>query len=54
MSTITTILGLLTLIIPHDPLFYGLSNAIAYGLAVGTILTLAVVPSLYAIFFRAK
>jgi len=54
MSTITTILGLLTLIIPHDPLFYGLANAIAYGLAVGTILTLAVVPSLYAIFFRAK
>jgi multidrug efflux pump subunit AcrB len=54
MSTITTILGLLTLIIPHDPLFYGLSNAIAYGLAVGTILTLAVVPSLYAIFFKAK
>jgi len=54
MSTITTILGLLTLIIPHDPLFYGLSNAIAYGLAVGTVLTLAVVPALYAIFFRAK
>jgi multidrug efflux pump subunit AcrB len=54
MSTITTILGLLTLIIPHDPLFYGLSNAIAYGLAVGTVLTLAVVPALYAIFFNAK
>jgi multidrug efflux pump subunit AcrB len=47
-------LGLLTLIIPHDPLFYGLANIIAYGLAVGTFLTLAVVPVLYSLMFKDK
>jgi Cu/Ag efflux pump CusA len=45
---------LLTLIIPHDPLFYGLANIIAYGLGVGTFLTLAVVPVLYSLFFNDR
>ncbi len=53
MTTITTILGLLPLILSRDPLFYGMSNAMAFGLGVGTILTLGVVPVLYAILFRA-
>ena len=52
ITTLTTTLGLLTLIIPHDPLFYGLANIIAYGLGVGTFLTLAVVPVLYSLFFN--
>ncbi|MBF0192908.1 MAG: efflux RND transporter permease subunit [Magnetococcales bacterium] len=54
MTTITTILGLLPLIISHDPLFYGMANAMAFGLGVGTILTLGVVPVLYAMLFSIK
>ena len=54
ITTLTTTLGLLTLIIPHDPLFYALANIIAYGLGVGTFLTLAVVPVLYSLFFNDK
>ena len=52
MTTITTILGLMPLILSRDPLFYGMSNAMAFGLGVGTILTLGVVPVLYAMLFR--
>ncbi|GAA6203691.1 efflux RND transporter permease subunit [Thalassotalea sp. SU-HH00458] len=52
MTTITTVMGLLPLILNKDPLFYGMANAIAFGLAIGTILTLAVVPVLYASFYK--
>ena len=52
MATLTTMLGLLPLIISVDPLFYGLASVIAFGLAVGTVLTLGVVPVLYTLFFR--
>ena len=51
MTTITTIMGLLPLIIGKDPLFYGMANVIAFGLGIGTILTLAVVPVLYCSFY---
>ncbi|MDO6447143.1 efflux RND transporter permease subunit [Colwellia sp. 1_MG-2023] len=54
MTTITTVMGLLPLILNKDPLFYGMANAIAFGLAIGTILTLAVVPVLYASFYKVK
>lgn len=54
MTTITTIIGLFPLILSRDPLFYGMSNAMAFGLGVGTVLTLGVVPVLYAMFFRIK
>ncbi|MEG3640172.1 efflux RND transporter permease subunit [Magnetococcus sp. PR-3] len=54
MTTITTILGLMPLILARDPLFYGMSNAMAFGLGVGTLLTLGVVPVLYALLFRVK
>lgn len=54
MSTTTTILGLLPLIISQDPLFYGMASAIAFGLGVGTILTLGVVPVIYSLFFGIK
>jgi multidrug efflux pump subunit AcrB len=54
MTTVTTILGLLTLIISRDPLFYGMSVALAFGLAVGTVLTLGFVPILYTLFFRVE
>ena len=52
MSTLTTILGLLPLIISRDPLFYGMASLIAFGLLVGTVLTLGIVPVLYTLFFR--
>lgn len=52
MTTITTVMGLLPLIIGQDPLFYGMANVIAFGLGIGTILTLAVVPALYCSFYK--
>ncbi len=54
MTTITTILGLAPLILAHDPLFYGMASVIAFGLLVGTILTLGVVPVLYSLFFGIR
>jgi multidrug efflux pump subunit AcrB len=54
MTTVTTILGLLSLIIAVDPLFYGMAVAIAFGLGVATIFTLGVVPVLYAVLFRVQ
>jgi len=51
MSAITTILGLLPLIIARDPLFYGMAGVIAFGLGAGTLLTLGVVPVLYTLLF---
>lgn len=52
MTTVTTILGLLPLIIGRDVLFAGMASAIAFGLAFGTIFTLGVVPILYGAMFR--
>jgi multidrug efflux pump subunit AcrB len=54
MSTSTTILGLLPLMIGQDALFYAMSGAIAFGLAVGTLLTLGVVPVLYSLMFKVR
>ncbi|TYK67300.1 efflux RND transporter permease subunit [Colwellia echini] len=54
MTTITTVMGLLPLIIGKDPLFYGMANVIAFGLGIGTILTLAVVPALYCAFYKIQ
>lgn len=51
MATITTILGFLPLIIGHDPLFYGMAGAMAFGLALGTVMSLGMVPVLYTYFF---
>ena len=53
MTTITTVLGLLPLIVWQDPLFYSMAIVISFGLAVGTVLTLGVVPVMYSLFFRA-
>jgi multidrug efflux pump subunit AcrB len=52
MTTLTTILGLLPLIVTVDPLFFGMAIVIASGLAIGTVFTLGVVPVLYALLFR--
>ena len=54
MTTITTILGVMPLIISHDPVFYSLALIIAAGLAFATVLTLGVVPVLYAVLFNVQ
>ena len=54
MTTITTILGVMPLIISQDALFYSLAIILAFGLTAGTVLTLAVSPVLYSLFFRVK
>ncbi len=54
MTTVTTVLGVLPLIISVDPLFYAMAVILGAGLIFGTVLTLGVVPVLYAVFFRAK
>lgn len=54
ITTLTTVLGLLPLILSFDALFYGMASAIAFGLAVGSLLTLFFVPALYAVFYRIK
>ena len=54
MTTVTTVFGLLPLIISLDPLFFSMAIILAFGLIFGTILTLGVVPALYAVLFRVK
>ena len=54
MTTLTTILGLLPLMVPPDPLFFAMAVVIAAGLSVGTLLTLATVPVLYTLFHGVK
>lgn len=54
MTTLTTILGLFSLMIPPDPLFFAMAVVISFGLGAGTLLTLLVVPVLYTQFFRVK
>jgi multidrug efflux pump subunit AcrB len=52
MTTATTILGLMPLIFFGGDLWFAMAVVIAFGLGVGTILTLGVVPALYTLFFR--
>jgi len=54
MSAVTTILGVLPLIVFHDPLFYSMACIIAFGLALGTVLSLLVVPVIYSLFFNVR
>jgi multidrug efflux pump subunit AcrB len=54
MTTVTTVFGLLPLIISVDPLFFSMAVIIAFGLIFGTVLTLGVVPVLYSVFFKVK
>ncbi len=53
LMTITTIPGLMPLIVWRDPLFYGLAIVIAGGVLIGTVLTLIVTPVMYSLLFRA-
>lgn len=50
MASLTTILGMSPLLI--DPMFKSLAITIMFGLLIGSIVTLVVVPVLYAVFFK--
>jgi multidrug efflux pump subunit AcrB len=50
MAALTTILGMIPLL--KDPFFIAMAVTIMFGLGAATVLTLIVVPVLYAIFFR--
>jgi multidrug efflux pump subunit AcrB len=50
MTTLTTIGGLMPLALAGGPLWEGMAWLMIFGLTVATILTLIIVPSLYAIF----
>ncbi len=52
MTAMTTILGMMPIIISRDPLFYDLAVTIAFGLAFATVLTLGLAPVLYATILR--
>ncbi|MEM1086164.1 MAG: efflux RND transporter permease subunit [Pseudomonadota bacterium] len=55
MASITTIIGLLPLIIFQDILFYGMAVAIAFGLGIGTlIISLGLTPVLYCLFLGLR
>jgi multidrug efflux pump subunit AcrB len=52
MTTLTTIGGLLPLALAGGPLWEGMAWLMIFGLSVATLLTLIVVPALYAILLR--
>ncbi|MBB4304896.1 multidrug efflux pump subunit AcrB [Rhodobium orientis] len=52
MTTVTTVLGLMPIIISRDVLFYDLAVVVSGGLILGTVLTLGVVPVLYGLFYQ--
>jgi multidrug efflux pump subunit AcrB len=52
MTALTTILGMMPIIISRDPLFYDMAVTIAFGLAFATVLTLGLAPVLYAVVLR--
>ena len=52
MATLTTVLGLIPLILFGGALFLGMASVIAFGLIVATVFTLGFVPALYTLLFR--
>lgn len=52
MTALTTILGVMPIILSRDPLFYDMAVTIAVGLAFATVLTLGLAPVLYATVLR--
>jgi multidrug efflux pump subunit AcrB len=49
MTTVTAVLGVMPLIVSRDPLFYAMACILGFGLIVGTVLTLGVVPVLFRV-----
>lgn len=51
MTTLTTVLGLIPLILFGGALFYGMASVIAFGLVLATVITLGFVPVMYTLLF---
>ena len=54
LTTATTIGGLIPLYLGGGPMWEPMAIAIMFGLAFATVLTLGVVPVLYALFYRVR
>ncbi|PIE24392.1 MAG: acriflavine resistance protein B [Planctomycetota bacterium] len=54
ISTVTTFLSLMPLIVFKDVFFYGMASLMAFGLALGTLLTLILVPVSYSLLMRLR
>lgn len=54
MTTLTTILGLIPLAIWGGEFWYSMAIVMIFGMAVGTVLTLGVVPALYSLFYQSQ
>ena len=52
LGVLTTVLGVIPLL--WDPFFQSLAIVIIFGLSFATVLTLVVVPTLYAVFFNVR
>jgi multidrug efflux pump subunit AcrB len=52
MVAITTVLGMIPL--TQDPFFAAMAVCIMFGLSLACVLTMIVMPVLYAIFFRVQ
>lgn len=52
MASFTTILGMIPLI--SDELFGGMAVAIMFGLLIGSVITLIIIPVLYAVFYKVS
>ena len=52
MASLTTILGMIPLL--PDPMYGALAVTVMCGLLVGTIITLVILPIIYALFFKIK
>jgi multidrug efflux pump subunit AcrB len=52
MTSLTTIVGLIPLCLFGGELWFGMTVVMMFGLGIGTVLTLGVVPVLYALMFR--
>jgi len=54
MTMLTTVLGLIPLILFGGALFYGMASVIAFGLIVATVITLGFVPVMYTLLFKVQ
>lgn len=52
LTSVTTIMGLVPLLIFGGPLWLPMASALIFGLAFATILTLGLIPALYSILYR--
>ena len=54
MTMLTTVLGLIPLILFGGALFYGMASVIAFGLIIATVITLGFVPVMYTLLFKVQ